>query len=106
MTIKDYPSELAAIEKKFYVSTLSQITTLAKKGDFVNAYKFIERADLLDGIKKKIFDEVTKIQIMHGMPLEYVDDNPYEASAEWLYEPGPKKKSAPRRKKKRSRGRK
>ena len=106
MTIKDFPSELEAIEKKFYVSTLSQITNLAKKGDFVNAYAFIERADLLDGIKKKIFDEVQKIQIMHGMPLQYAEDNPYESSAEWLYTDKPKKKSAPRRKKKRSRGRK
>jgi DNA replication initiation complex subunit (GINS family) len=78
MTIKDYPSELEKIEKQFYTTALNQIKSLAKKGDFVNAFKFIERAELLDGIKEKIFDEVQKIQIMHGMPKNYTQKNPYK----------------------------
>lgn len=83
MTIKDMPSVLEDIEKKFYTATVSKIRSTATKGDFKNAFRFIDRAELLDGVKHKLFAEVQKLQIMHGMPTNELDDNPYMETSEW-----------------------
>ena len=83
MSIKDMPSVLEDIEKKFYTATVSKIRSTATKGDFKNAFRFIRRAELLDGVKRKLFAEVQKLQIMHGMPHNELDDNPYMETSEW-----------------------
>mgnify|MGYP003140593715 CR=1 FL=1 len=78
MTIKDYPSTLEDIEKRFYSATVNQIRGLAVKGDFINAYKFIQRASLNVGIKKKLFDEVKKMSLMQGSIVNNPEKNPYK----------------------------
>jgi|TARA_Y100000114_G_scaffold155364_1_gene179335 hypothetical protein len=99
--VKDiyHPAEIREdIEKKFYSAKIGKIVTLAKNGKYDEALEAIARLDSVGAdpyyIQKVLYEETASLAVMDDVVLP---ENPYEY-------PRPKKRSAPRRKKKRHKG--
>ena len=87
------------IEKRFYSAKIGKIVKLATNGKYDDALLAIQRLDSVGPMpeltQRTLYEEVHSLAVMDGKTLP---ENPYSLN------PNRKKKSAPKRKKKRHKG--